>query len=183
MNDQTLSPAFARFFSAPLAQTDPEIAAILGAELARQQDGIELIASENIVSAAVLEAQGSVLTNKYAEGLPGRRYYGGCQEVDRAESLAIARACGLPARYVSGHLLGEGATHAWIEFLLPGRDGGAVALSFDPTYGVPTSLRYVVVAVGRDYGDVAPTSGAYRAPYAGTLDARTHVRVQDVAYR
>jgi glycine hydroxymethyltransferase len=93
LNDQTLSPAFARFFSAPLAQTDPEIAAILGAELARQQDGIELIASENIVSAAVLEAQGSVLTNKYAEGLPGRRYYGGCQEVDRAESLAIARAC------------------------------------------------------------------------------------------
>jgi len=93
VNDQTLAPAYERFFSAPLAQTDPEIAAILGAELARQQDGIELIASANIVSAAVLEAQGSVLTNKYAEGLPGRRYYGGCQEVDRAESLAITRAC------------------------------------------------------------------------------------------
>jgi transglutaminase-like putative cysteine protease len=107
---------------------------------------------------------------------------GVCQDFAHV-ALAIARACGLPARYVSGHLLGEGATHAWIEFLLPGRDGGAVALSFDPTYGVPTSLRYVVVAVGRDYGDVAPTSGAYRAPYAGTLDARTHVRVQDVAYR
>ena len=60
MNDQTLSPAFARFFSAPLAQTDPEIAAILGAELARQQDGIELIASENIVSAAVMQAQAFV---------------------------------------------------------------------------------------------------------------------------
>jgi len=93
MNDQTLSPASLRFFAAPLAETDPEIAAIIGSELARQQDGIELIASENIVSRAVLEAQGSVLTNKYAEGYPGRRYYGGCAEVDRAEALAIARAC------------------------------------------------------------------------------------------
>ena len=92
MNDQTLTHSYTRFFGAPLAEADPEVAAIIGAELARQQDGIELIASENIVSAAVLEAQGSVLTNKYAEGYPGRRYYGGCQEVDRAEALAIARA-------------------------------------------------------------------------------------------
>ncbi len=81
-----------RFFAAGLAQTDPELAAAIGRELARQQDGIELIASENIVSAAVLEAQGSVLTNKYAEGYPGRRYYGGCEYVDVAETLAIERA-------------------------------------------------------------------------------------------
>jgi glycine hydroxymethyltransferase len=81
-----------RFFTAPLAETDPELAAAIGAELHRQQDGIELIASENIVSAAVLEAQGSVLTNKYAEGYPGRRYYGGCVYVDVAETLAIERA-------------------------------------------------------------------------------------------
>ncbi len=93
MNDQTLSPSYTRFFTASLAETDPALAAAIGRELARQQDGIELIASENIVSAAVLEAQGSVLTNKYAEGLPGRRYYGGCQEVDVAEQLAIDRAC------------------------------------------------------------------------------------------
>ena len=92
MNDQTPTQSFSRFFSAPLAETDPELAQIIGAELARQQDGIELIASENLVSAAVLEAQGSVLTNKYAEGYPGRRYYGGCAEVDRAEQLAIERA-------------------------------------------------------------------------------------------
>ena len=72
MNDQTLSQSYARFFAASLAETDPAVAAALGRELARQQDGIELIASENIVSAAVLEAQGSVLTNKYAEGYPGR---------------------------------------------------------------------------------------------------------------
>jgi glycine hydroxymethyltransferase len=81
-----------RFFSAPLAETDPELAAAIRDELHRQQDGIELIASENIVSAAVLEAQGSVLTNKYAEGYPGRRYYGGCVYVDVAETLAIERA-------------------------------------------------------------------------------------------
>ncbi len=84
--------AASRFFTASLAETDPELAAAIGRELVRQQDGIELIASENIVSRAVLEAQGSVLTNKYAEGYAGRRYYGGCVEVDVAETLAIARA-------------------------------------------------------------------------------------------
>ena len=89
MNDPSSA---ARFFSAPLAETDPELAAALGLELDRQRDGIELIASENMVSAAVLEAQGSVLTTKYAEGYPGRRYYGGCVYVDVAEELAIARA-------------------------------------------------------------------------------------------
>ena len=93
MNDQTLTQSHTRFFQATLAESDPAIATVLARELARQQDGIELIASENIVSAAVLEAQGSVLTNKYAEGYPGRRYYGGCQEVDVAEQLAIDRAC------------------------------------------------------------------------------------------
>jgi glycine hydroxymethyltransferase len=92
MNELTPAASLARFFSAPLAETDPELAAAIGAELRRQRDGIELIASENVVSAAVLEAQGSVLTNKYAEGYPGRRYYGGCFEVDKAETLAIERA-------------------------------------------------------------------------------------------
>ena len=92
MNEHTPVANLSRFFSAPLAESDPELAAAIGAELRRQQDGIELIASENVVSAAVLEAQGSVLTNKYAEGYPGRRYYGGCVEVDKAEALAIERA-------------------------------------------------------------------------------------------
>src|SRR5665213_2031930 len=78
-------------FSASLAEVDPEINAVIQSELGRQRDEIELIASENIVSRAVLEAQGSVLTNKYAEGLPGKRYYGGCQFVDMAEELAIQR--------------------------------------------------------------------------------------------
>ena len=80
------------FFSATLAESDPEIAAAIQGELGRQQHDIELIASENIVSRAVLEAQGSVLTNKYAEGYPGKRYYGGCEWVDIAETLAIERA-------------------------------------------------------------------------------------------
>jgi glycine hydroxymethyltransferase len=80
------------FFAASLAERDPELAAAVGQELTRQRDEIELIASENIVSRAVLEAAGTCLTNKYAEGYPGRRYYGGCQYVDIAEQLAIDRA-------------------------------------------------------------------------------------------
>ena len=83
------------FFAASLAEADPEIARAVACELGRQRDEIELIASENIVSRAVLEAQGSVMTNKYAEGYPGKRYYGGCQFVDVAEELAIKRACAL----------------------------------------------------------------------------------------
>ena len=80
------------FFAEALEARDPELFSAMRAELGRQRDEIELIASENIVSTAVLEAQGSVLTNKYAEGYPGKRYYGGCQFVDVAETLAIERA-------------------------------------------------------------------------------------------
>ena len=83
------------FFTETLAERDSELFASIPSELGRQRDEIELIASENIVSAAVMEAQGSALTNKYAEGYPGRRYYGGCQYVDVAENLAIERACKL----------------------------------------------------------------------------------------
>ncbi len=86
------APLFPGFFKDKLAKTDPKVAKAIAAELGRQQHEIELIASENIVSRAVLEAQGSVMTNKYAEGYPGRRYYGGCQFVDQTENLAIDRA-------------------------------------------------------------------------------------------
>ncbi|MCG7361339.1 serine hydroxymethyltransferase [Roseomonas sp. ACRSG] len=92
MNDLSPLAGASRFFSAPLSEADPQVLEAIGQELVRQQDGIELIASENIVSRAVLEAQGSVLTNKYAEGYPGRRYYGGCEYVDVVETLAIERA-------------------------------------------------------------------------------------------
>src|SRR5881398_767054 len=80
------------FFNRPLAEVDPQIADVLGLELERQQRTLEMIASENFVPVSVLECQGSVLTNKYAEGYPGRRYYGGCEFVDIAEQLAIERA-------------------------------------------------------------------------------------------
>ena len=80
------------FFTRPLADADPEIFGAITDELGRQRHEIELIASENIVSRAVLEAQGSIMTNKYAEGYPGKRYYGGCEFVDVAETLAIERA-------------------------------------------------------------------------------------------
>ncbi|GAG17278.1 unnamed protein product, partial [marine sediment metagenome] len=83
------------FFTETLETRDPELFGTVAKELARQQNEIELIASENIVSRAVMQAQGSVLTNKYAEGYPGRRYYGGCQYVDIAEQMAIDRACEL----------------------------------------------------------------------------------------
>src|SRR5689334_4102610 len=92
MTDTLHAGQASAFFTTSLAEADPEIAAVVGNELARQRHDIELIASENIVSRAVLEAQGSVLTNKYAEGYPGRRYYGGCEFVDVAEQLAIERA-------------------------------------------------------------------------------------------
>src|ERR687889_2672173 len=100
MSESSAQTVADSLFSTPLAEADPEVFAAIGKELGRQRDEIELIASENIVSRAVLEAQGSVLTNKYAEGYPGRRYYGGCQFVDIAEDLAIERAkrlfdCGL----------------------------------------------------------------------------------------
>ena len=91
-NEAKSGAIFPDFFSSDLASVDPAIAEAIKDELSRQQHEIELIASENIVSKAVLEAQGSIMTNKYAEGYPGRRYYGGCQHVDVAESLAIERA-------------------------------------------------------------------------------------------
>ena len=90
-----MTSSLSQFFNADLADTDPALAQAIDKELSRQRDEIELIASENIVSKAVMQAQGSVMTNKYAEGYVGRRYYGGCEYVDIAETLAIDRACQL----------------------------------------------------------------------------------------
>src|SRR5487761_944352 len=123
MNQTQPAASRDRFFTAPLAETDPELAAAIGAELHRQQDGIELIASENIVSAAVLEAQGSVLTNKYAEGYPGRRYYGGCEFVDVAERLAIERAkklFGAAYANVQPHSGSQANAAVYLALLAPG---------------------------------------------------------------
>src|ERR1700733_2834612 len=123
MNEQRPAASLQRFFGAPLAETDPELAAVLSAELVRQQDGIELIASENVVSAAVLEAQGSVLTNKYAEGYPGKRYYGGCEFVDVAEQLAIDRAkllFGAAHANVQPHSGSQANAAVYLAMLAPG---------------------------------------------------------------
>lgn len=115
------SPSSSGFFTSDLASSDPEIKRAIDQELHRQQTEIELIASENIVSRAVLEAQGSILTNKYAEGYPGKRYYGGCQFVDIAENLAIDRAKKLfDCAYVnvqpnSGSQANQGAFNALIK--------------------------------------------------------------------
>ncbi|MFO0597664.1 MAG: serine hydroxymethyltransferase [Myxococcaceae bacterium] len=109
--------------TATLSQVDPKIAEIIHAETARQEEGLELIASENFVSPAVLEAAGSVLTNKYAEGYPGKRYYGGCEEVDKAEQLAIDRAMalfGAQAANVQPHSGSQANMAAYMTLMKPG---------------------------------------------------------------
>jgi len=133
------------FFTASLADSDPEIAATVALELGRQRDEIELIASENIVSRAVLEAQGSVLTNKYAEGLPGKRYYGGCQFVDIAERLAIERATrlfGCSFANVQPHSGASANAEVFIALMQPGDTfmGLNLAAGGHLTHGSPVNL-------------------------------------------
>jgi glycine hydroxymethyltransferase len=132
-------------FTVPLADSDPEIAASIAGELGRQRDDIELIASENYVSRAVLEAQGSVLTNKYAEGLPGRRYYGGCQFVDIAERLAIERVtklfgCGFAN--VQPHSGASANAEVFMALMQPGDTfmGLNLAAGGHLTHGSPVNL-------------------------------------------
>jgi len=132
-------------FTASLAETDPEIADVIRRELGRQRDEIELIASENIVSRAVLEAQGSVLTNKYAEGLPGRRYYGGCQYVDVAETLAIDRVkklFGAGFANVQPHSGAQANAAAFMALMNPGDTfmGLNLAAGGHLTHGSPVNM-------------------------------------------
>ena len=133
------------FFSATLAEADPELAGMVDRELRRQQDEIELIASENMVSRAVLETAGSVLTNKYAEGYPGNRYYGGCQHVDEAETLAIERAKKLfKCRFanVQPHSGSTANQAAFMALMKPGDTfmGLSLAAGGHLTHGSPVNL-------------------------------------------
>ena len=133
------------FFSATLSESDPEVAGAVSRELRRQQDEIELIASENIVSRAVLEAAGSVLTNKYAEGYPGHRYYGGCQHVDEVETLAIERAKRLFRCKFANVQPHSGATAnqaAFMALMQPGDTfmGMSLAAGGHLTHGSPANL-------------------------------------------
>ncbi len=140
---RSASPA--GFFTERLADHDPEIHGAIVKELARQRDQIELIASENIVSRAVLEAQGSVLTNKYAEGLPGKRYYGGCEFVDIAETLAIERAktlFGCEFANVQPHSGAQANGAVMMALLQPGDAilGLSLAAGGHLTHGAPVSM-------------------------------------------
>ena len=162
------------FFSATLADADPEIARAIELELGRQRDGIELIASENIVSRAVLEAQGSVMTNKYAEGYPGRRYYGGCQFVDIAENVAIERACRLfDCRFAnvqpnSGSQANQGVFMALMQ---PGDTfmGLDLAAGGHLTHGSPVNMSgrwfkwSLMASIGRRIGSIWIRSRRWRA--------------------
>src|SRR5437016_6269278 len=132
-------------FTASLADADPEVYDAIRKELGRQRDEIELIASENIVSRAVLEAQGSVLTNKYAEGLPGRRYYGGCQYVDIAETLAIERVkklFGAAHANVQPHSGASANVAAFFALMAPGDTflGLNLAAGGHLTHGSPVNM-------------------------------------------
>ena len=144
-SDAPQPAAAEHLFRAPLRDSDPEVFAAVTDELRRQQQQIELIASENIVSRAVLEAQGSVLTNKYAEGYPGRRYYGGCAYVDVAESLAIERAkrlFGCAFANVQPHSGAQANQAVMLALLQPGDTvlGMSLAAGGHLTHGAPPNL-------------------------------------------
>ncbi len=159
VTNASASPS-ADLFTVSLQDSDPEIAEAVRRELGRQRDEIELIASENIVSRAVLEAQGSVLTNKYAEGLPGRRYYGGCQFVDVAETVAIERVTklfGCAFANVQPHSGAQANAAAFMALMEPGDTfmGLNLAAGGHLTHGSPVNLsgrwfRVVPYGVRRD---------------------------------
>jgi glycine hydroxymethyltransferase len=191
-----------RFFTARLAEADPELAAAIAKELARQRDQIELIASENIVSRAVLEAQGSVLTNKYAEGYPGKRYYGGCEFVDIAEELAIERAKKLfdcAFANVQPHSGAQANQAVFLACLKPGDTvmGMDLAAGGHLTHGSPANIsgkwfRIVSYGVTRDkalidYDQVESVARAERpkliiaggSAYPRTIDFARFRRIAD----
>ena len=159
-----------------LSEADPEIAAIITREITRQSDGLELIASENFVSPAVMEAVGSPLTNKYAEGLPGKRYYGGCEEVDLSEQLAIDRAkqlFGADHANVQPHSGAQANAAVYLAFLKPGDTVLGLDLSQGGhlTHGSPVNfsgLIYNAVHYGLtgdgliDYDDMRAKARAHK---------------------
>ncbi len=179
----------------PLTETDPAIAAVLADETTRQNTGLELIASENFVSRAVLEAAGSVLTNKYAEGYPGRRYYGGCEHVDVAESLAIERALalfGAERANVQPHSGAQANMAAYFALIAPGDTvlGMNLAHGGHLTHGHPLNFSgqlYDIVPYGVrrdderiDYDELARLAHA-RAPKLIMVGASAYPRVIDFA--
>ena len=182
-------------FNAPLSEVDPEVAAALEQELDRQRSTLEMIASENFVPRAVLEAQGSVLTNKYAEGYPGRRYYGGCEEVDVAESLAISRAkalFGAEHANVQPHSGAQANMAVFLATLKPGDTvlGMNLAHGGHLTHGHPLNFSgklYTIVPYGVraederiDYDEVARLCQQHK-PKLVVIGASAYPRVIDFA--
>src|SRR5215469_16181853 len=152
-----------RRMSRTLQQTDPEVAEALRDEVRRQATGLELIASENFVSEAVLEAMGSIFTNKYAEGYPGRRYYGGCENVDRVEQLAIDRAkklFGAEHANVQAH----SGTQANISVYMTALEPGATVLGMNLAHGGHLTHGHPLNFSGRTYKFV---------PYGVTKETET----------
>jgi transglutaminase-like putative cysteine protease len=129
-------------------------------------------ANESVHNALTYQHGATSVHTTAAEALA--RGAGVCQDYAHV-LLALTRRLGLASRYISGQLLGFGGSHAWVEVLVPDGSGRARVLSLDPTHGRATGYEYVTVAVGRDYGDVAPLSGTYRAPFAGSLIATKRV--------
>src|SRR3989442_1059030 len=178
-----------------LAETDPDIANAIRNELHRQNDGLELIASENFVSQAVLEAAGSVLTNKYAEGYPGRRYYGGCEFVDVAESLAISRAkalFGADHANVQPHSGAQANMAVYFALLKPGDTvlGMNLAHGGHLTHGSPVNFSgklYTIVPYGVrkederiDYDELARLADEHK-PTMIMVGASAYPRIIDFA--
>jgi glycine hydroxymethyltransferase len=148
----------ADFFNRPLSEVDPEIAEVLALELERQQRTLEMIASENFVPASVLECQGSVLTNKYAEGYPGKRYYGGCEYVDIAERLAIKRAVelfGAEHANVQPHSGAQANAAVYHALLQPGDTMMGLELSHGGhlTHGMPINVSGRLYEIAADHVD------------------------------
>ena len=176
------------FQTAPLGEVDPEIADVLDRELDRQQGTLEMIASENFVPQAVLEAAGSVLTNKYAEGYPGKRYYGGCEEVDVAEQLAIERAkelFGAEHANVQPHAGAQANNAVYMALLEPGDTFLGLALDHGGhlTHGMKLNVSgklYDPVAYHVDRDDLPRRHGRGRAARRGAqaeADRRRLVRL------
>src|SRR3984893_7979060 len=177
----------------PLYENDPQIAAAMDNETRRQHEGLELIASENFVSEAVLEAAGSVFTNKYAEGYPGKRYYGGCENVDRVETLAIERAkklFGAEHANVQTHSGTQANVSVYMSVLEPGATvlGMNLAHGGHLTHGHPLNFSgkmYKFVAYGVtketetiDYDEVARLSREHQ-PKMIVAGASAYARVID----
>jgi transglutaminase-like putative cysteine protease len=157
-----------------LTGADPTIDLLAEELLASGLSGGALASAANecVHNALSYESGATSVRTTAAEALA--RGAGVCQDYAHV-LLALTRRLGLPSRYISGQMLGFGGSHAWVEVIVPDGHGQARVLSLDPTHGRATGFEYVTVAVGRDYGDVAPLSGTYRAPFAGSLIATKRV--------